>query len=460
MIEEILKDKRMPIYSVEYELAGRISVADREAMLNHFGQGSPNSPLLRGRVEDNGYIPQYIRELYAKTFAPRLRGEDGTRLSIAQTAQRLNMITFVNHCQGSTVSFQLERLLAEDLKSLGHSEKVQNYLLKQVHNVDVAPVIPYGITQTTTFKFASFADEKVTSVRTPQSEYILQRKREHERFMAGINGNHAARTAGHRPFTMNFSLFRPTGNETVFAVNNMYPVEVQKDEDFDGIEHTFDSYSDKDDDYRTKQGDQLSQAFHEVVNWLAEHSKKIKSPDRTSRHLQRAAFFAHHRPRPKQPLRFYHQRNRHNESPPRQTGTPATAFSLPNHSRRPVPAPRQFPLSCFPAVYSLRPLPILYSFAPSPPRIFFHLSAHIKKRHLPMPPLKYVLSPTCACQTGKQAFFCNQAAVRQNAAIKTERRRQLRRFRQPAYYPIPKPPKSRKYRPHRPERRRRRGRQA
>ena len=27
MIEEILKDKRMPIYSVEYELAGRISVA-------------------------------------------------------------------------------------------------------------------------------------------------------------------------------------------------------------------------------------------------------------------------------------------------------------------------------------------------------------------------------------------------------------------------------------------------
>lgn len=114
MIEEILKDKRMPIYSVEYELAGRISVADREAMLNHFGQGTPNSPLLRGRDEDNGYIPQYIRELYAQTLAPRLRAADGSRLSIAQTAQRLNMITFVNHCQGSTVSFQLERLLVED----------------------------------------------------------------------------------------------------------------------------------------------------------------------------------------------------------------------------------------------------------------------------------------------------------------------------------------------------------
>lgn len=79
----------------------------------------------------------------------------------------------------------------------------------------------------------------------------------------------------------------------------MYPVEVQKDEDFDGIEHTFDSYSDKDDDYRTKQGDQLSQAFHEVVNWLAEHSKKSGNPDRTSRYFQRTAFFAHHRPCPK-----------------------------------------------------------------------------------------------------------------------------------------------------------------
>ena len=69
-------------------------------------------------------------------------------------------------------------------------------------------------------------------------------------------------------------------------------------------------------------------------------------------------------------------------------------------------------------------------------------------------------SSTGPCQTEKQASRCNQTAVRQNVAIKTERRRQLRQFRQQAYCPIPKPPKSRKYRPHRPEHRRRRGRQA
>ncbi len=282
MVEQMLKGKKMPIYSVEYELAGRITVADREAMLNIFNQGNPNSPLLRQRAEDNAYIPQYIRELYEKTLAPRLRDENGNRVSIAKAAQRLNMMPLVNHCQGSTVSFQLERLLTQDMEKLGYSEKVRGYLLKQVHNVDVAPVIPYGITQTTTFKFASFADPKVTSVHTPQTEYILRRKHEHQRFMDGINGNETERRSGNKPFTMNFSVFRPTGNETVFAVNNLYPAEVQKDEEFEGIEHVFDSYSEKDDAVeknneiipRSKQGDLLSQTFHETVNWLAEHAQK------------------------------------------------------------------------------------------------------------------------------------------------------------------------------------------
>lgn len=164
--------------------------------------------------------------------------------------------------------------MKEDLKQLGYSDKVQDYLLKQVHNIDVAPVVPIGITQTTTIKFGSLSDEKATSVHTPKVEYILRRKREHERFMEGVNGNETERKAGNRPFIMNFSVFRPTSNETIFAVNNIYPVEIQKDEDMEGIEHIFASYSDKDDDDRTKQGDQLSQALHEVVNIMAEHSLK------------------------------------------------------------------------------------------------------------------------------------------------------------------------------------------
>ena len=274
MVGEILKNKKIPIYSVEYDLAGRISVTDREAMLNHFNQGNPDSPVLRFRHEDFGYIPQYIRELYHMTFAPRLRDEDGNRLSVGQTARRLNMLAFVNHCQGSTVSFQLERLLKQDLLNLGHSEKITNYLLKQVHNVDVAPVIPLGLTQTTTFKFVSLADEKATSVRTPQSNYVLNRRKEHEQFMEGIGKDNQPRSVGTRPFSMNFALFRPTANETIFAVNNIFPVEMQKDEDLEGIEHVFDSYADKEDSNRTVQGDVLSQTFRETVNWIAEHTLK------------------------------------------------------------------------------------------------------------------------------------------------------------------------------------------
>ena len=75
---------------------------------------------------------------------------------------------------------------------------------------------------------------------------------------------------------MNFSLFRPTENETIFAVNNMYPLEIRKQVNFEEIEHTFDSYSDKDDDNRTKQGDQLSMTLRTVINWLVKHAKNNK----------------------------------------------------------------------------------------------------------------------------------------------------------------------------------------
>ena len=274
MIEDILKNKKIALFSAEYDTTGRKSVTDRLALLNHYNQGDANDPLLHYREEEYGYIPQYIKDIYQKTIAPRLRDENGNKVAIAKAAQRLNMISFVNHCQGSTVAFQMERLMKEDLKQLGYSDKVQDYLLKQVHNIDVAPVVPIGITQTTTIKFGSLSDEKATSVHTPKVEYILRRKREHERFMESVNGNETERKAGNRPFIMNFSVFRPTSNETIFAVNNIYPVEIQKDEDMEGIEHVFASYSDKDDDNRTKQGNQLSQALHEVVNIMAEHSLK------------------------------------------------------------------------------------------------------------------------------------------------------------------------------------------
>lgn len=274
MIQGFMEDKDFPIYSVEYDLTGRNFRVDREAVLARYGQENPDLPFINlVKEEDKTYVPQYIRELYQKIIAPRLRDENGNRLPIQKAAQRLNMLVFTNHCHGSTVMLQMQHLMGEDMKKLGYPPKVQDYLYKQVHSVDVAPVTPIGVGKFTTYKFASFADDRVTTVHTPKVEHILKRKKEHERFLKNI-GTPKAREAKNKPFMMNFSLFRPTVNEIIFAVNNMYPLEIQKDKKFEGIEHSFDSYSDKIDDNRTKQGDQLSIMFHSVVNWLVKNAKK------------------------------------------------------------------------------------------------------------------------------------------------------------------------------------------
>ena len=276
-IQNLLKNKKTPIYSVEYGFNGRNAVADRDALLNIYNQGTPEEIYRYARSEDPTYIPKYIYDIYSSIFAPRLRNEDGSKASIEKIAQRLNKLVFVNHCQGSTVAFQLERLLQADLKKLGYSKSVQSFLLKQVHNIHLAPVTPYGETQTTTYKFLSLTDEKVTSVNHERFEYIRKRKQEHLNFLANIKDHNPSQIKD-KPFVMEFSVIRPTQNETIFAVNNFYPIEhheLYEDTQTD-IEHCCDTFYDKEDEYRTKQGDKLSQTFIELFNHLVEHAHKNK----------------------------------------------------------------------------------------------------------------------------------------------------------------------------------------
>lgn len=274
MIEESLTDKDIPIYCAQYDFADRNFRIDREAVLARYGQEDYRFPFIdKVSDSDKTYIPQYVHDLYQKALAPRLRDKNNNRVSTALASQRLNKIILANHCFGSSVAIQLEYLMAKDMKKLGYPKKVQDYLFKQLHSINVAPVSPYGITQTTSFKFMSLSDEKVTSVHTPQIEYALNRRHEHECFLAGFNKYDINSKNNNRPFAMNFSVFRPTQNETVFAVNNIYPLEIRSNPEYEGIEHTFDSYADKDDDWRTKQGDQLSQAFHTTLNFLVKHAQ-------------------------------------------------------------------------------------------------------------------------------------------------------------------------------------------
>ena len=277
MIISILKNKKIPVYGVEYNLSGRNFRIDREAVLARYGQEDYRFPFINYvKEEDKTYIPQYIRQLYAATIAPRLRDENGNRISIQKAAQRLNMLVFANHCQGATVMQQMEHLMQEDLITLGYPKNFHEYLYRQIHSVNVAPVSPIGVTKTTCFKFCSAADEKVTSVCTKQTEYILDRRSEHNAFLAELKKKASERKQWYKPLIMNFLMLNPTKNETIFAVNNMYPLEIQQNKELEGIEHAFDTYSDKDDDYRTKQGDQLSFCFRDILNWLVEHAKKNK----------------------------------------------------------------------------------------------------------------------------------------------------------------------------------------
>ena len=118
MIEEMLTDKKIPIYSVEYDTTNRLSIADRIALLKYYNQDTSNNSYQHYHKEDDGYIPNFIYEIYNQTLAPRLRDENGNKVPIKLASQRLNKLVFVNHCQGSTVSFQLERLMIRDMKKL------------------------------------------------------------------------------------------------------------------------------------------------------------------------------------------------------------------------------------------------------------------------------------------------------------------------------------------------------
>ena len=272
MIEEILEDKDISIYSVEYELNERNSVADRRALLKTYNQDDHNDVYKKYHPEPDDYIPNYIREIYKKTLSPRLKSF-GKRTSLKKISQRLNKLVFINHCQGTTVAFQLERLMVEELTTLGYKPKEQEHILRQIHNIDIAPVSPIAKTKTTTIKFASLSDDKVTSLDTPKIKHILKRKQEHKEFLESVGKTKESNHTPKNPFTMNFSVFRPSSNETVFAVNSLYPMEILNEKCFEGIEHVFSSYSDDYDEDRTQQGNLISQAFIKTVNILVKHAK-------------------------------------------------------------------------------------------------------------------------------------------------------------------------------------------
>ena len=282
MVEELMK-KKIPIYCISYNFEDRIFRLDREAILARNGQANPELPFLK-RLSDKdiAHTPQYYKDAYQKILSPRLHGENGERISLSKISQRLNMLPFGTHCFGSTFTFEMEKLMKQELTEMGYSKEAQKFLCRQVHSVDVAPVIPYGKSDFSHFKIVSCSDDIAMSVNTPLIKHIKNRKAEHDAYLDNLKTHKD--TIKRSPFTLNMSIARPTENEVVFATNSLYPHEIYKDKDYEGIEHTFDSYSnredwvnkDGEDIHRSIQGDMLNQTLREFVNWFAEHAQENK----------------------------------------------------------------------------------------------------------------------------------------------------------------------------------------
>lgn len=254
--KELIKDKNFPVYAAAYDKADRNFRQDREAVLARHNQANPRYPYIRKvKEEDKTYVPQYIRELYAATLAPRLRAENGNKAPLSLVAQRFNMMPVVTHCQGSTVLFQLEYLLLKDMTDLGYTNPQQDYLCHQIHSINISPVTPIGITKTTAFKFMTLRDETVLSVNTSETAYLTDRQLDDD-----------------KPI-MNISLFRPTANETIFATDALY-VEDKENPGLTSpaVEHSYDAYTDKEDAFRSISGDRMSMTFNLLLNRLVNHA--------------------------------------------------------------------------------------------------------------------------------------------------------------------------------------------
>ncbi len=292
MIQEDLEEENFNVYSVEYHFGNRNFRIDREAVLARYGQENYNLPFIN-HVKDGAqfYIPNYIQQIYEATLAPRLRDKHGNRAELSVAAQQLAQLKFVNHCQGTLVMMQLEHLMIKDMDNFGYSKEMQSSLLQQVNSIGIAPVSPVGKTQTTTIKFLSMADDVATSVYTPKINYINKRKQEHAEFIFGIKDNVLNTNISNRPFVMNMSFFMPSKTESIFAVNDMYPLEIQYDVDLDGIEHSFDSYTDTIDPLRNSQGNLLSKTFQKTLNWLVRHSLECKDRFMPLEHISKSPEF-------------------------------------------------------------------------------------------------------------------------------------------------------------------------
>lgn len=101
---------------------------------------------------------QLIEKLFNQVLLPRI-SEKNKKLDINEALKRIRNVTFVVHCYGGHVFFNLEKLMQQKMTELGYTAEEQIQIQKQLFCVAFAPMYPLGKSKSTMLSFASAQDK-------------------------------------------------------------------------------------------------------------------------------------------------------------------------------------------------------------------------------------------------------------------------------------------------------------
>ncbi|MBQ9270723.1 MAG: hypothetical protein IJ218_00445 [Alphaproteobacteria bacterium] len=185
----------VPIYGVTYDFAGKNPSFTRKIQfLKHRAAtllSAAKAEQIKEDAADENADEAYLEKLYKNIMEPRIVPmQKGRRYSAEEIARNIRKITFVTHCHGGYVAYELEKRMRKQLESLGYSLQERKNILSQMLVVAHAPSCPLGVQQSSFYSFRSAYDGQGETGWGILPEYIRNRKREERiRFAADQNGD-------------------------------------------------------------------------------------------------------------------------------------------------------------------------------------------------------------------------------------------------------------------------------
>ncbi len=193
----------VPVYGVTYDFEGKNpTFARKMQFLKHRAAAllsERKQQQIKEDVADENADEAYLEKLYKNIMEPRIvPAQKGRCFTAEEISRNIRKITFVTHCHGGYVAYELEKRMRNQLEKLGYSLPERKNILSQMLVVAHAPSCPLGVQQSAFYSFRSAYDGQGETGWGILPEYIRKRKREERiRFAADQNGD-AERAAQNR----------------------------------------------------------------------------------------------------------------------------------------------------------------------------------------------------------------------------------------------------------------------